>query len=561
MMAPERRDDAIALSIYGPWRLADARGRELPLRGRKARAILAMLALAPDGTRERTWLRERLWSDRRPGEAAASLRQSVLEIRRALGPAGDVLETDRHVVRLDLRCVRINAGTEGALLEDVRPRDPAFDRWLAEVTAAPSLVLPASEPDGGEPVPAVPTPSLGPNPAGALRRANELPVLAVAVATDRGRPSDAEREAVRQVCDHLSSWRTTSVLAPLLVEDVLLAGAGTSPVPSFRVRDTLRCEYLVELSFPSRNEERTVRADLLDADALLLWSATFPWGADAAGRERVAEQIAGNAATVVDQNEQKRAAADPDDANVRNLVARGRWHLHVMDRRNARMAFDLFGRAEALNPYSVGVQVNLAFAKLVSAWVDRGPPALLEEARQAALRVARQDESHAAAFYVAGTCASLLRERDAAALAVTEAVALAPSFPLAHAQNGSNLIAEGRYGEAADALERALELGHTDRRRYWSLGELAMARLLDGQTDEAVRAAERAIALRPRYWYAHMVRLVAHRRAGRNDDAEEARRVLFKVWPGLSHDEIAWLPFEDRSICRGLAEACGLPPG
>ena len=71
--------------------------------------MLAMLAVAPGGRRERRWLQYKLWSERGEREGAASLRQTLSALRRALAPMGDVLEADRTTVTLSLSEVAVDA--------------------------------------------------------------------------------------------------------------------------------------------------------------------------------------------------------------------------------------------------------------------------------------------------------------------------------------------------------------------------------------------------------------------------------------------------------------------
>ena len=74
-----------------------------------------MLALSPDGKRARSWLQDKLWSARAPEQGAASLRQSLHELRLALGDDRDLVVADKFNVSLDrTRCV-IDLDVGGAL--------------------------------------------------------------------------------------------------------------------------------------------------------------------------------------------------------------------------------------------------------------------------------------------------------------------------------------------------------------------------------------------------------------------------------------------------------------
>lgn len=129
--------------LFGPFTVLGPDGADLTPKSRKSRAILAMLAVAPRGTRSRVWLRDKLWSDRGEDQASASLRQALLEIRTALGADGaQAILADKHTVSLDLTRIRVDAlealtpdgattiGSAEHFLEGIDVRDPEFEEWL-----------------------------------------------------------------------------------------------------------------------------------------------------------------------------------------------------------------------------------------------------------------------------------------------------------------------------------------------------------------------------------------------------------------------------------------------
>jgi TolB-like protein len=75
------------LRIFGSFRVEDPGGLTVPVTGRRARALLAFLHLAPDGTATRDRLAGLLWSDRGDDQARASLRQTLRELHQALSSA------------------------------------------------------------------------------------------------------------------------------------------------------------------------------------------------------------------------------------------------------------------------------------------------------------------------------------------------------------------------------------------------------------------------------------------------------------------------------------------
>jgi tetratricopeptide (TPR) repeat protein len=131
--------DGLVLDLHGPLRLSAAGGADLTPRARKAQGMLALLGTAPGLKRSRTWIQDKLWSDRGPEQGAASLRQCLTEIRARLGPHADCLRTEAGWIALDPACVTVRTGpapgTRGSdveFLEGLDIRDPEFENWLRD---------------------------------------------------------------------------------------------------------------------------------------------------------------------------------------------------------------------------------------------------------------------------------------------------------------------------------------------------------------------------------------------------------------------------------------------
>jgi DNA-binding SARP family transcriptional activator len=144
------------IRLVGVFEVRDDSGRDCTPRGAKARAILAMLCQTPDRRRARRWLEARLWSDRGAEQASGSLRQALMEIRKALGTEADRLETDRDTVRLmgvttDLERERptaveaLKSGRE--FLEGIDIIDQSFEDWLREERVRVEAAMGVQRPD------------------------------------------------------------------------------------------------------------------------------------------------------------------------------------------------------------------------------------------------------------------------------------------------------------------------------------------------------------------------------------------------------------------------------
>lgn len=136
----------VRLRVLGGFELRLSDGPPVPGLGRKARGLLACLALEPG----KAWPRERLmallWGDRGEDQARASLRQTLADIRRVIGPeivrtgddtislapeslAVDALDFDRSATAG--RWQEAAALYQGPLLEG-HGLDGGFEDWLRD---------------------------------------------------------------------------------------------------------------------------------------------------------------------------------------------------------------------------------------------------------------------------------------------------------------------------------------------------------------------------------------------------------------------------------------------
>ncbi len=144
---------ALHIRLFGGFEARLGSGEALPLKGRKTQALVAYLALAPREPRTRDELVVLLWSERGEEQARSSLRQSLSELRKALGDTdGSPLIAGRDAVSLDADAVDVDVaefehliddGTptaleravelyRGELLDGIGVHDPAFEDWLRD---------------------------------------------------------------------------------------------------------------------------------------------------------------------------------------------------------------------------------------------------------------------------------------------------------------------------------------------------------------------------------------------------------------------------------------------
>lgn len=138
---------SLRLRVLGRFEAHRSDGEPVELRNKKARAVLAYLAVQSGRPHARDRLAGMLWGETGDERARHNLRQSLSAIRRSCGPVivseGDSLELDRERCGADVvdfeRLARAEAPDElrecldlyrGDLLEDLDLREPVYDEWL-----------------------------------------------------------------------------------------------------------------------------------------------------------------------------------------------------------------------------------------------------------------------------------------------------------------------------------------------------------------------------------------------------------------------------------------------
>lgn len=115
-LAPPGDAGPVRLSLLGDFRLEIA-GCERRIASRKARLLLARLALADGAMVARANLLALLWEDRGTEQASASLRTALAELRRSLGDHADLIRGGEGGLAVDLARLRVDTVELARLLE------------------------------------------------------------------------------------------------------------------------------------------------------------------------------------------------------------------------------------------------------------------------------------------------------------------------------------------------------------------------------------------------------------------------------------------------------------
>ncbi|MEM0900081.1 MAG: hypothetical protein AAGI92_09050 [Pseudomonadota bacterium] len=123
------------IRLHGPFRVTDDAGLDRTPRTAHGRAMLAMLAVAPNNERANKWLEDRLWSDRMEESASGSRRTCIHTLRKHFGKHLPVIQTDMSIVSLNMEYFSIEARTadnHSQFLEGINISDSEFNNWLRD---------------------------------------------------------------------------------------------------------------------------------------------------------------------------------------------------------------------------------------------------------------------------------------------------------------------------------------------------------------------------------------------------------------------------------------------
>lgn len=248
----------LKLTLYGPFRAEDSNGREIPIKSKKARALLAYLARPAGTPRSRDQLAALLWSDRGDEQAKGSLRQALSALRKELGEGfAEVLVADDEFVQLDAGRVNVAPARAGdEFLAGLSITDSAFDEWLRDERLRDESVHPVID-EGVEVNTSSTRPSIAVLPFENVSGDPEQEYFVVGITED--------------IITELSRFNSLSVISPASSFHY----KGLSPA-ALDVGHDLNVEFVVEGSVRRSGNRIRVSAQLVDArNGRHLWAERY----------------------------------------------------------------------------------------------------------------------------------------------------------------------------------------------------------------------------------------------------------------------------------------------
>jgi tetratricopeptide (TPR) repeat protein len=472
----------LSLTLWGPLSLRDASGADLTPRARKAQGLLALVGTSPGLKRSRSWLQDKLWSDRGPEQGAASLRQCLTEIRGMLGRHVDCLVTEGGWIALDPGKVAVvreppRDDPTAEFLEGLDVRDPEFEDWLRDERLARERAVPA------QPAP----PRRGPDaPSGPPDDHRPLLVLS---------PAEAASEDLRLVAATLTDGIGLQVAQAgnAQVVEAMPPDLGRRPVGlriAVRTLELGNMLYLqIRLADLALGTVHWIGLKELDPKAL----KSLHHGPIA--------QAANEAAAVAIDEFGRLAAHLTDEDRLALLGYQSLRHTVLLDPEEQRKADQMLEAAFRRDPRGVYLarRALLRVVQVVERMTLREDVAV-EEAVALVRQAQDLDPLNPTVTAAASRVAVILEGRVEGGLELAQrAVAQGPANPLAWDSLAGALVRSGQAAEAHRAALRARELVSSLPQTYlWDM-LCCITATVSGQYAEAIRYGRIARDLAPTF--------------------------------------------------------------
>jgi TolB-like protein len=506
-----RGAEMLRLSIFGRFRAADAHGNEVPIKSKKARALLAYLALPPGKERSREEVMALLWSERGDEQARSSLRQALSGLRRELGESADgALKITDEWLALDPGLVIVEPASPGdVLLAGLNINDPAFDEWLRDERLRCGDV---AAPDTHTPEPSLP----------------EKPSIAVLPFTNLS--ADPEQQyfsdgITEDITTELSRFGSISVFArhsTFVLRD-----------RAEDIRETvaaLGADYLLEGSIRRAGNRIRLTAQLVDVGSHQhVWAHRYDRElADVfAIQDELVHAIVSTLVGRLEASSLEHALRKPPESLAGyDYYLRGLWYDRKYDPEYTAEMLECLESAIALDPTLARAYALLATSKMMAGWLEGSMEFTSEETLQIAKKAVELDPTDGDCFAKLGIIHLDRLEHEEARLNLEKALNLNPHEPATWSHYAWYLVTVGEPEKALEYLDRRESIDpyppnwHSDIRaealydlnRYeeaarileqkaapysYNFGQLAACYGQLGRKDEASRSWEKFIADSP----------------------------------------------------------------
>lgn len=519
---PSVENSGLRLKVIGPMQLLSSVGTDVLPRSRRARALIAVVALEPDQSISRRHLASLLWSRVDGAAAMPRLRSLLHALRKTFGTidGSALITTDEHVafrnsaVEVDvtelLRSSKLDIAGINRAGADLENLTPALNQWLRRQRNEWRSTMPERSIANGSSRDRRRGATVGIAP---LKRIGSL------------QDQDIAFGITEEIASTLSRVRAITV--------VTSASLGAFLEAEVQGTTTQSIDFLLSGTIQSLGNNVRFNFHLENHKTQsLVWASSFHYeNKDLfALQGEVAQGVAASLELEVPIIEARKTSAEQREAaGAYELVLKAIHPLHEFDEAGFLHAGELLEQAIAIDPEYAAAYTWLAFWNifLVGQGWSSDPVSSINEARVAAEHAIRLDPNDARGLTIAGHVRAFLDRRIDDALVLHErALAINPSLSLAWTLSGVAHAYAGELAEARRKLERGYSLAPRDPHGFFRDGALLIVELLSGNYEEACALGRRITQLQPRYSAAYKPYLAA---LGHLNRRAEAARVAAKL--------------------------------
>lgn len=551
------------LFVLGPLGLFSAGDRNLTPRGKKAQGLLALLAMAPRGQRTRVWLRDKLWSTSDEQKSASSLRQTVFELRKDLGPLADeILDINRMSIGLRLDRVwidhaeilaapvqmhKLEVSEDTELLEGIDVVDEEFEDWLQmerqiwydkatellESTPRPAPVHPVATQTQPRSllVPSRSTETLGDVPDAQTFSIGFLPNIQQGCDANTQHLADYVLEGVARNLREFEPVAVYDFRDPTMHSDQFTQAFETeyyTRVRTMQVRDSLTMTFFLYRS--SRMALEWSQSIQTSADQIVQNSMLLE-GFIAQNVDRMAKSMFDDRLRMIDNGDDWPPKVGYSALNLMFKLdesALGNSETMLLQGDDDADHGSIYPALRAyLTTFKIGENIGA---------LNRGE---LDEARASAEAALGKNPFNSISLAcIAHVLGYVFHEHDTAGGLLEQALNLNGSQPFVWDHYALHKIYTGEFEAAYRAAERGAALGSFSPISYSYDTTLAMAATMAGDHRRAIMAGQRALRKQPRFTAAMRYLLLNYAKLGRETEAQAMFERLLAVDPEFRDPEV-----------------------
>ena len=399
-------------------------------------------------------------------------------------------------------------------------------------------------------------------------RGSSRPSIAVLPFTNMS--GDAEQEyfadgMVEEIITQLSHMRWLSVIA----RNSSFTYKGKS-VDVKQVGRELGVRYVLEGSVRKSGNRVRITGQLIDTlTAAHLWADRFDGAIEDIFdlQDQVTASVIGAISPKLEQAEIERAKRKPTESlDAYDYYLRGMASHNQWTRESNEEALRLFYRAIELDPGFATAHGLAAWSfvwRKMNGWIDDRGEELAEVERLARRAVELGPDDVVALAGGGYALVFVVHALDDGAAAIERALELNPNHAWTLHSSGWTKAFLGESDAAIEQLSRAIRLSPLDPHIFRAHGALALAHLLAGRYDEAIKWAEVSLRQRPNYIAAMRELAAANALAGRLPEAQKVMAQVREVTPAMRVSKVkTWLPLRRPDDLKRLEDGlrlAGLP--